>query len=302
MRLRSAVPFRFSDTVRTLRLAAATVSAVLGVALAGCGGDVKPTGYVALGDSFTSGMGQMPIATTDVPRPCFQSPKSYPYYVQEKIKYPEYKNVSCAGAQTIDMIKAQGLDMGLSNPPQLDALSKKTKLITLGIGGNDAGFWYDVTKCFPATRRSNTPCRDTFIKNGVDTLRGRSNEVGVRVARVLDEIKKRAPAARVIVPGYPRILPPDGRGCRNSMRASAPDAAYFDGIERHINSVIEQAAKAKGATYVDVYTPSVGHDACKSPQQRWVEPLVNPRAFVPVHPNEAGGRAIAEEILKALEN
>jgi hypothetical protein len=43
-------------------------------------------------------------------------------------------------------------------------------------------------------------------------------------------------------------------------------------------------AAANGAELIDWYTASIGHDACKPPVIRWVEPVVPVNAAAPVQP------------------
>jgi hypothetical protein len=57
-------------------------------------------------------------------------------------------------------------------------------------------------------------------------------------------------------------------------------------------------AAANTAELIDWYTASIGHDACKPPVIRWVEPAVPVNARAPLHPNP-GGTIGASELLTA---
>ena len=59
-------------------------------------------------------------------------------------------------------------------------------------------------------------------------------------------------------------------------------------------------AAAAGATYVDVYGPSLGHDACQLPGIRWVEPVVPLSPAAPVHPNALGMQGMAAVLLDVM--
>ena len=59
-------------------------------------------------------------------------------------------------------------------------------------------------------------------------------------------------------------------------------------------------AQANGAVYVDVYTPSIGRDACAAASTRWVEPLVPANAAAPVHPNARGMDGMAAAVAAAI--
>jgi hypothetical protein len=62
--------------------------------------------------------------------------------------------------------------------------------------------------------------------------------------------------------------------------------------------MVAAQAAANGAELVDWYTASIGHDACKLPVVRWVEPAVPVNAAAPLHPN-LGGMIGASELLTA---
>jgi hypothetical protein len=64
--------------------------------------------------------------------------------------------------------------------------------------------------------------------------------------------------------------------------------------------MLANQAAAAGATYVDVYGPSVGHDACQLPGIRWIEPLVPLSPAAPVHPNALGMQATAAVLLQTM--
>ena len=90
--------------------------------------------YVAIGDSFTAGplvvQQQAPLLG------CMQSDANYPKMLAEQLGVGELVDVSCSGAVVEDLYEAQFDDQ----PPQLEALTPETDLVTIGIGGNDFGF------------------------------------------------------------------------------------------------------------------------------------------------------------------
>jgi lysophospholipase L1-like esterase len=267
---------------------AAPAPAVAGAA--GLGGE-----YVALGDSFTAG----PLIPNQLADPlgCLRSDRDYPHLVAAALAPTSFRDVSCSGADTGDMTAPQNVTPG-PNPPQLDALSPSTTLVTLGIGGNDIGFSEIVEPCATLVPWE-TPCRDRYTAGGVDELSRRIAATAPRVAGVLAEIGSRAPGARVLVVGYPAILPHTGSGCWPTLPFGWGDVAYLRAKHQELNAMLAAQASAAGATYVDTYTPSAGRDACASPLRRWVEPLVPATAAAPVHPNARGMRGMAAAVLAA---
>src|ERR1700736_496514 len=93
--------------------------------------------YVALGDSYTSGPA---IPNQDVAAgQCYRSDHNYPHLIAPTIGATQFRDASCSGAQTKDMTGTQKADVGPDNPPQFDRLDRNTRLVTLGISGNDIG-------------------------------------------------------------------------------------------------------------------------------------------------------------------
>jgi hypothetical protein len=73
---------------------------------------------------------------------------------------------------------------------------------------------------------------------------------------------------------------------------------YLHATEERLDSMLATEAAAGGATLVNWYAASIGHDACKSSSTRWVEPLIPGELSAPVHPNKAG-MAGAAAVLEA---
>src|SRR2546423_9831594 len=91
--------------------------------------------YVALGDSYTSGPA---IPNQDIAAgQCYRSDHNYPHLIAPTLAATEFRDASCSGAQTKDMTGTQNADVGPDNPPQFDRLDGNTRLVTLGISGND---------------------------------------------------------------------------------------------------------------------------------------------------------------------
>jgi lysophospholipase L1-like esterase len=258
-----------------------------------------PSHYVALGDSYTSGPG-IPNQSTDSPG-CRRSDHNYPHLVAEALGPARFTDVSCAGARTADMASPQPLPGGLSSGPQLDALAADVDLVSLGIGGNDIRFGEIAVTCaglsvlFPL----GAPCRHHYERHG-DEVGARLDAVAPRIAAVLAAIRQRAPAARILLVGYPVILPAAGPGCWPVMPIAVGDVAWLRGVEGRLNAMLADLAAAAGATYVDTYTSSVGHDVCRLPGRKWVEGFVPTAPASAVHPNALGMANTAEQVLATL--
>jgi lysophospholipase L1-like esterase len=251
--------------------------------------------YVALGDSYTSG----PLIPdqTGSPAGCLRSTHNYPHLVAAALGFSSFKDVSCQGATTIDMTKSEGVPLG-TNPPQLNALSATTTLVTLQIGGNDIGFAGIVINCstLSFTDPFGSPCKNLYTSGGTDQLAAAIKATAPKVAAVLQAIHKRAPAARVLLVGYPDILPNSGTGCWPLVPIAHGDVPYLRGVEKQLNQMLASVAAANKATYVNTYTASIGHDFCQPPGTKWVEGIVPTSPAAPVHPNKLGERAMAKQV------
>jgi lysophospholipase L1-like esterase len=283
---------------KSRRRAASGLAALCAAALM-VGGGAAPSPatpaerYVALGDSYTSGPG----IPRQVDAGCARSDRNYPSITARELRVASFTDVSCGGATTADMWRAQG-----SNPPQLTAVSRKTTLETVQIGGNDIGFGEIMATCgrLGATDPVGAPCTAHYTAGGADVLADRIEAAAPLVEKVLDAVHQRSPRARVYVLGYPPILPETGPGCWPQVTTAAGDAPYLRATAKRLNAMLRQVAERSRARYVDTYAPAIGHDACRPPAERWMEPLVPASPAAPYHPNAAGERAMADALLERL--
>ena len=286
--------------VRPLRrLPALLLAAAFGLAAA-APAQAAPPLYVALGDSYTSG----PLVPMQhgTPLDCGRSDQNYPALVATGLGIA-LRDVSCGSATTKHMTQPQtGLPLGGTNPPQFDALSPDASLVTVGIGGNDAGLVGVATTCAELGYDNPTgrACREHFTAGGKDRVAERIDAAAPKVAAVLRGIHDRAPAARVALVGYPAAAPTDGSGCWPMVPMSPDDLAYVNELLLRINAMMAEQAAANDAEFIDIYTDSVGHDVCKLPLTRWYEGIVPTEPAYPLHPNAKGLASAASSALRVL--
>jgi lysophospholipase L1-like esterase len=250
--------------------------------------------YVSLGDSYAAG----PLIPLQVPPfGCLKSNNNYANLTARNLGLT-LKDASCSGAETEDMTSPQGVDPDGPNPPQFDSLTKHTRIVTVQIGGNDIGFSSIAEDCASATSNEGTPCQDRYVHDGRDEISERIQATAPKVAAVIQGIHARSPRARVLAVNYAAILPDQGPGCWPQMPITDGDVPYVRAKEKELNAMVAAQAAANGAELLDWYTASIGHDACKLPVIRWVEPVVPVNAAAPVHPN-LGGMIGASELLTA---
>ncbi|KIQ62043.1 hypothetical protein TR51_22895 [Kitasatospora griseola] len=263
--------------------------------------------YVAVGDSYTSGLKIPP--QNGSPLGCGRSGVNYPSLVARQLGLQGFTDVSCSGARTGDLTSAQRTDNGV-NPPQLDALGPATRLVTVGIGGNDAGFLDVLGRCALENVRynliggnSDAPCRSYYTTGaGRGEVQRKVQDTGERLTTALGEVKRRSPQARILLIGYPALLPQDPARCAKTLGdgIAAADIGFVAEQEQQLNAMLRQRAEAAGATFVDTYASSTGHDMCEAEGTRWIEPLSGTGGLAPMHPNAQGQQGMAEAVLTSL--
>lgn len=288
-------------------VAAALVGALLVV------GGARPTeaaprrlSYVALGDSYTSGPLVLPHDTTWVPQDCGQSVFNYPHLAAPAIGATSFVDVSCGSATLDDLYEAQdGLPIGGTNAPQLDAVRADTDVVTLGMGGNDVGFVGFAEGCFRTLGPPfETGCTGEATAGGHDRVGEKIEATGAELGAALEAIHAKAPHAEVFVVSYPTALPDSGVGCWPYVPILGEDMPYIVAKFKQMNAMLRDQAARHDATYVDVYTSSIGHDACQVPALAWVNGVVVVPPSFPAHPNQLGlansGRVVAAAIRQRL--
>lgn len=265
-----------------------TLVFVLVLSLTSC---TAPDTYVALGDSYTAGP-LIPDQSTD-PLGCLRSDRNYPSVANASLNFGRFVDVSCSGAETEDMFAPQGVTPG-PNPPQLDAVDARSAVVTLGIGGNDIGFSGIVQDCVRLLPFQD-PCRDQYTADG-DEISDRIAETRPKVVQVVEAIQQRAPRAKILIVGYPVILPDTGNGCWPLVPIYAADVQYLRAKEKELNAMLASVATSNDVLYVDTYTSSIGHDVCSG--DKWVEGLIPTSPAAPVHPN-ADGMAHTGAVVRA---
>jgi hypothetical protein len=279
---------------RRLRYAAVLALAILAL-LAAFAGAARAANYVALGDSYAAG----PVIPNQIaPLGCLKSDHNYAHLAAPTIGLP-LKDATCSGATTADMTESQSTELG-SVPPQFDSLSSETTRVSLTIGGNDIGFSEIALSCVTVNPFS-TPCKDKYDSGGKDQIAERIAATAPKVAAVLQGIHTRAPNAKVYVVNYPAIFPETGSGCWPQMPIGFGDVPYLRSTEQRLDAMLATQAAANGATLVNWYNASIGHDACKSSSTRWVEPLVPGELAAPIHPNKAGMQGAANVLIAAAK-
>ncbi|MEH1163947.1 SGNH/GDSL hydrolase family protein [Micromonospora sp. CPCC 205539] len=219
--------------------------------------------YVALGDSYSSGVGAG--SYTAESGACQRSTNAYSALYATNVRPASYRSVACSGATTTSVINTQ-----------LSALSASTTLVSVSVGGNDVGFANIMTTC---VLKGTTEC--------VAAVQGAEDKARASLATLLrgvyNGIRTRAPSARVVVVGYP-VFYQLGTTC---VGLSATSRAKINEAINLVDDIIRTAAGAAGFTFADVRSQFVGHQLCSS-GAKWLHALNIASLSVSYHPTAAG--------------
>lgn len=219
-------------------------------------------GYVALGDSYSSGEGAYTgpaDGSEQGAQRCHRSPQAYYKAVGASFRFRGgIAQLACAGATVAGVRNGQ-----YGQPSQLDALGPGTTLVTLSVGGNDAGFSDVLTTCVVKVPLS-AACR---AQNAAVTAK--LPRIGTDVTALLGEINRRSPAARIILVGYPRLFP-EGPSA-SAATIGTTDQRWLNAVDRRLDDTLRAAARGVDqrinrdqgpgtVEFVDAYTAFAGHE------------------------------------------
>jgi len=258
----------FMPALRRVVAGSVALAAALAASVAALSPPASSAGasYVALGDSYSSGVGTRTYY--DDGTSCQRSPVAYPSLLAAQRGY-ELNFRACSGATVGDVSAAQ-----------LDALNGSTSFVTISVGGNDAGFADVLTECaFPWWASDCDGAIDGAQAYINGTLPG-------SLDGLYADIRSRAPSAQVVVVGYPRIFM--GEDCNAATWFSPEEEARLNQTADLLNSRLAAAASARGFGFADPTNAFIGHAVCDDPE--WLNGLSDPISES-YHPNTSGHSA-----------
>ena len=249
--------------------------------------------YVALGSSMAAGPGIRPSAD-GAPFRAGRSARNYPHLVAEKLGL-NLVDATYSGATTANVLT----DPQHGAPPQVEALDGSEDLVTVTIGGNDAGYVPLLMAAgLPRIVRS-LPMLGGVVRDMLDpTTRDRALvDVAESLKEVGRTVRQRSPRAKVLFVDYLTLLPPAGVG---APPLSDADVALGRRVADTLEGLTGEAAADTGCEWVRVAQASRGHHAWS--ERPWTTKparfgLPLPGRPAPLHPNAEGMRAVADLVV-----
>jgi lysophospholipase L1-like esterase len=247
-----------------------------------------------MGSSYAAGPNIAASADTP-PTRCARSAANYAH-VLAAARQLDLIDVTCSGATTQHILGPWG-----NLPAQIDAVTPATRLVTITIGGNDLGYMaaIGVLRCpdIAAADRQRWfggTCPAPHAISAQDKA-----DLAARMARIIHQIRERAPAARILFVQYFALMPAAG----NCPATGLTDAQVpqIRAIALDLAQLTAQVAHAEGAEVVPLDQVSAAHALCSAqPWMNGASPDMAAHDGVPYHPNALGMAGAARLIADYL--
>lgn len=322
---------------------------VRSVSLVAPGYSITKLDYLAIGDSFTSGEGETDDkyylkGTNDKFEKCHLSINSYPYKIADLmgINILDMASIACSGARMGDVVgddysyPGQGgrLSENDLNLNDIDIVYAKInakylfipgrihqetfvkhyspKIITVSIGGNDAGLIEKLTACL-----SHKTCKFANTEKGREQTANEIKNLFPKLVKTYQKIHEDSPDSKIFVIGYPKVIDEnDGCNLINGYMLDKTERRFMNESIKYLNSVISSASNYVGVKYVDIENSFGNKVLCGSENPSAMNAIrlgddiaiINKlKNFRPIgsesfHPNPSGHTLISDTIFKNIGN
>jgi lysophospholipase L1-like esterase len=248
--------------------------------------------YVAMGSSFAAGIGLGPRAPGS-PFLAMRTINSYPQQLARLLHLP-LVDVTSSGATTKNILHGGQY----FQPPQLDALSLDTKLVTITSGGNDVHYVGDLSLLAARNSPLLTGWLARHFWNGPMRADLRDYDKLRRdLVEVVAQVRLRSPHARIVLLTYPLIVPPTGSCGRLSLTEG--EAREMAAVGHDLSAATRAAASESHALLVDLERIGADHHACAAAP--WVNGWIDVQG-TKFHPTLLGARKMAAAVALALQS
>lgn len=249
--------------------------------------------YVALGSSMAAGPGIKPSAN-GAPAGSGRSARNYPHLVADRMGF-DLVDVTYSGATTAHILT----ESQRGERPQIEALNGTEELITVTIGGNDAGYVPMLMAAAAPRLLRRVPVIGRRLRDLLDPAqRSRAlDEVEKSLHNVGSALRSHAPAARIFFVDYLTLLPPRGTPA-DPLTSEQADLGRY--VAERLALLTAYAVANTGCELVSAADASSGHHAWSSVPWTVGAAWPWPGRPAPFHPNAEGMRAVADLIVERL--
>lgn len=267
---------------------------------------LPPAKFMALGDSYSSGLGgdghfvgralvydydyfknQPPGREKECSRNTHAYSRLLGARLKRKLVHTPRTFIACQGDKSDDVLTKQ-----------VPYILPNTRLITISIGGNDMGFSTIVKHCLIRGFNCTKSIQDHF-----GTKWEKLGDLGAKLDELYWAISQKALRARVVVIGYPVLFSPADE-VQQCGALDETDARNLNLAGTMLNRTIRQAVgRHQGYTFVSTAGAFTHHGPCQDyGSNMWINPPIafgNRKPFS-MHPNRRGQAEIAGLVAKAF--
>jgi lysophospholipase L1-like esterase len=248
--------------------------------------------YVALGSSFAAGAG-LGDRASGAPFACGRGARSYPRLLAHALGL-SLTDMSCSGATATQVLNGGQYFQG----PQIAAVTARTRLVTLTVGGNDLYYVGDLLGLAKAKDGGFVGWAAPRVLRAPHAASARDlGALKANIRAIVRAVRAKAPGARIVIASYPAILPP--RGTCPALRLTVNEADRMREVAARLVEATRVAASESGATLVDMAALGIAHSACAAVP--WANGAVaRPGDGDAFHPTRQGAAAIARQVMARL--
>ena len=171
---------------------------------------------------------------------------------------------------------------------QLGTLSSSTALVSVSIGGNDAGFSNVIINCA------------LYYFTCGSAINEANSYIASKLPGVLDttynDMRAKATTAHVVVVGYPHLFTDAGATCNFNFLTSSNEKKLNETGDK-LDAALKARAEAHHFTFVDPRKAFLPHEVCSSSE--WLNGQSNPLEES-YHPNVSGQSEFTSEVEAVL--
>lgn len=158
-------------------------------------------------------------------------------------------------------------------------------VVTIGVGGNDAGFKSIIERCLAAA------CGPAYEQSIINKING---DVYDNLSQTFDILRYEYPNSTILAFGYPQPISDNYDRCAGNPLIDLEQTKWLhDTVLPTLNQAVSDAASYAGISYIDITHALDGHQLCAA--NEWINGLSRP-VVESYHPNQDGHDGIARYV------